>query len=88
MIVLLRRAVAHRRARYASATPSPVTPRTFQPRNFVLQGVSVGDVHLQLRLAEHDMEHISGDYLMAIAEYVNHDIAERVAIMRNSRSGA
>ena len=84
--VLLRRAIALRRLHYASAL-SPVTPGTFQPRN-VLQGASLGNVHLQIRLADHDMDH-SGDFLdFAIAEYANNLIAERVVATRTSAGGA
>ena len=84
--VLLRRAIALRRLRYASALP-PVTPRTLQSRN-VLQGVSIGNVHLQVRLADHDMNHISGDLLFAIAEYANNLSEQRVIAMRTSAGGA
>ena len=81
-----RRAIAFRRLRYASALPS-VTPRTLQPRN-VLQGVSIGNVHLQVRFADHDMNHISGDFLFAIAEYANNLVEQRVIAMRTSAGGA
>ena len=84
--VILRRAIALRRLRYASTLP-PVTPTTLQPRN-VLQGVSIGNVHLQVSLAEHDMNHVSPDFLFAIAEYVNNLIEQRVIAMRTSAGGA
>ena len=87
--MLLRRAIARRRLRYASASPSPVTLATFfQPRNFVLQGVSLGNVRLEVRLSEHDMNHVSGDFLFAIAEHANRLIEERVVTMRSSGGGA
>ena len=82
--VLLRRAIALRRQRYAATLP-PGVPT--QPRN-VLQGVSTGNVHLQVRLAEHDMNHVSGDFLFAIAEHVNHIIEQHVIAMRTSAAGA
>ena len=85
--VLLRRALALRRLRWRANALSAATPATFQPGN-VLQGVSLGNIHLQVRLADHEMNHISGDFLMAIAEYANNLIAERVVTMRNSAGGA
>ena len=83
--VILRHAIALRRLRYAST--HPVTPTTLQPRN-VLQGISIGNVHLQVRLADHDMTHVSADFLFAIAAYVNNLIEQRVVAMRTSAGGA
>ena len=73
--VLLRRAIALRRLRWRANALSAATPPTFQPRN-VVQGVSVGNVQLQVHLADHEMNHISGDFLMAIAEWVNNSCTE------------
>ena len=85
--MLLRRALALRCLRWRANALSAATPATFQPRN-VVQGVSLGNIHLQVRLADHEMNHISGDFLMAIAGIANNLIAERLVTMRNSAGGA
>ena len=53
---------------------------------------SAGNLHRQgssqVRFAERDMNHISGDFFFAIAEHANNLIEQRVIAMRMSAWGA